>query len=77
MVTIDTPKGKEQILLTGAAYIPGFHTNLIYTQKLNNKEVYWNNKENTLFYGDNKTYTYCGYYNNQTTLEYNKPKSTS
>jgi len=29
VVTIDMPKGKEQILLIGAAYIPGFHTNLV------------------------------------------------
>ena len=62
MVILNTPKGKEQILLIGAAYIPGFHTNLVYTQKLNKKEVYWNNKENTLFYSNNKTYAYCGYH---------------
>ena len=30
MVTINTPKGKKKILLIGAAYVPGFHTNLIY-----------------------------------------------
>ena len=29
-VTINTPKGKEQILLIGAAYILGFYTNLVY-----------------------------------------------
>ena len=39
-VIFDTPKGKEQILLTGAAYILGFYTSLVYTQKLNEKEVY-------------------------------------
>ena len=61
-VIINTPEGKEQILLTGAAYVLGFYTNLVYTQKLNKKEVYWNNKENTLFYSDNKIYAYCGYY---------------
>src|SRR5436853_1907111 len=38
VVIIDTPKGKEQILLIGAAYILGFHTNLVYIQKLNKKE---------------------------------------
>ena len=31
MIIIDTPKGKEQILLIGAAYILGFHTNLVCT----------------------------------------------
>jgi len=76
MVTINMPEGKEQILFIGAAYIPGFHTNLICTRKLNDKEVYWNNKENTLFYGDNKIYAYCSYYSGQTTLKYNKLKST-
>ena len=40
IVTINTLKGKEQILLIGVAYILGFHTNLVYTRKLNNKEVY-------------------------------------
>ena len=76
VVIIDMPKGKEQILFLRAVYILGFHTNLVCTRKLNNKEVYWNNKENTFFYGDNKIYTYCGYYGNQITLKYNKPKST-
>ena len=70
------PKGKEQILLIGAAYILSIYTSLVYTQKLNKKEVYGNNKENTFFYGDNETYTYYGYYSGQTTLKYNKLKST-
>ena len=76
MVTINMPEGKEQILFIGAAYVLGFHTNLVCIQKLNDKEVYQNNKENTLFYSNNETYAYCGYYSGQTTLKYNKPKST-
>ena len=76
-VTIDHPKGKKKIQLSGAAYIPGFHTNLVCLQKLNDKGVYWNNRENTLFYGDNETYAYCGYYSGQKTIEYNEPKRDS
>ena len=73
-VTIDHSKGKKQILLTGAAYVPGFHTNLVCIQKLNDKGVYWNNKENTLYYGDNEMYAHCGRHYGLTTLEYNEPK---
>ena len=40
IITLNIPKGKEQILLIGAAYILGFHTSLVCTQKLNEKEVY-------------------------------------
>jgi len=40
VVIINTPEGKEQILLIGAAYILGLYTNLVYTRKLNDKEVY-------------------------------------
>ena len=76
MVILDMLKGKEQILLIGAVYVLGFYTSLICTQKLNKKEVYWNNKKNTLFYSDNKMYAYYSYYSGQTTLKYNKPKST-
>ena len=76
-VTIDDPKGKKQILLTGAAYMPGFDTNLVCIQKLNDKGVYWNNEENTLYYGDNETYAHCGYHYGRTTLEYNEPKRDS
>ena len=39
-VTLNTPKGKEQILLTRTAYILGFHASLVCAQKLNKKEVY-------------------------------------
>jgi hypothetical protein len=42
------PKGKKQILLTEAAFVPSFHTNLVCIQKLNDKGVYWNNKERRL-----------------------------
>jgi hypothetical protein len=45
VVTIDYSKGKKQIKLLGVAFIPGFYTNLICLQKLNDKGVYWNNKE--------------------------------
>ena len=76
-VTIDHPDGKRQILLTGAAFVPSFHTNLVCLQKLNDKGVYWNNKENTLFYGDNETYAHCGYHDGQKTIEYNEPKRAS
>jgi hypothetical protein len=34
------PKGKKQIPLTEAAFVRGFHTNLVYIQKLNDKGVY-------------------------------------
>jgi hypothetical protein len=74
-VTIDTPEGKERIMLIGAAYVPSFYTNLACIQKFNDKGVYWNNKENTLCYGNNKLYAYCGYHSGQTTLEYNEPKT--
>ena len=40
VVILDMPKGKEQILFIKAAYILGFYTSLIYTRKLNKKEVY-------------------------------------
>jgi len=71
-VTIDHPKGKRQIQLSGAAFIPGFHTNLVCLNKLNDKGVYWNNKENTLFYGDNETYAYCGRHCGRNTIECNE-----
>jgi len=37
---INNPKGKKKILLTGAAYVLSFYTNLVYIWKLNNKGVY-------------------------------------
>ena len=39
-VTIDHPDSKKQIWLSQVAYIPGFHTNLVCLQKLNEKGVY-------------------------------------
>ena len=39
-VIIDYLEGKRQILLIGAAFILSFYTNLVYIQKLNNKDVY-------------------------------------
>ena len=42
------PKGKKQILLTEAAFVPSFHTNLVCIQKFNVKGVYWSNKERRL-----------------------------
>ena len=76
-VTIDHPDGKKQIRLSQAAYIPGFHTNLVCLQKLNEKGVYWNNEKNTLYYGDNVTYAYCSYHGGHSTIEYNEPKESS
>ena len=34
------PKGKKQIQLSKVVYILGFHTSLIYLQKLNNEGVF-------------------------------------
>jgi hypothetical protein len=62
IVTIDHLEGKRQMQLLRAAYVLSFHTNLVCLQKLNDKGVYWNNKENTLFSGDNETYFRCGYH---------------
>ena len=74
IVTIDHLKGKRQIWLLKAAFILGFHTNLMSLKKLNKKGVYWSNEENILYYGDKVTYACCGYHCNQSTLEYNEPK---
>ena len=75
VVTIDHPKGKRQIELLEAAFIPGFHTNLVCLKKLNNNGVFWNNEKNILYYGDNVTYARCGYHYGQSTIEYNEPKA--
>ena len=40
VVTIDYPKGKRQIRLLEAAFIPGFYTSLVSLKKLNKKGVY-------------------------------------
>ena len=40
IVIFNTPEGKEQIQLVGAAYILDFHTSLVCLQKLNNKSVF-------------------------------------
>ena len=75
VVTIDTPEGKEQIRLIEAAYIPNFYTNLVCLQKLNDKGIYWNNKENLLYYGDNVIYTRYSYYYGQSIFKYNELKA--
>ena len=74
VIIIDHPKGKRQIQLLKAAFIPDFYTNLVSLKKLNKKGVYWSNEENILYYGDKVTYAHCGYYCDQLTLEHNKPK---
>ena len=40
VVIINYPKGKRQIQLLEAAFIPGFYTNLVSLKKLNKKGVY-------------------------------------
>jgi hypothetical protein len=40
IIIINYPKGKKQIKLLEAAFIPGFYTNLVCLQKLNDKGVY-------------------------------------
>ena len=68
------PKSKEQIQLIKVVYILGFYTSLVCLQKLNNKSVFWNNEENTLYYSKNIIYAYCGRHYGQLILEYNKLK---
>ena len=75
VVMIDYPEGKRQIELLEAAYILGFYTNLVCLKKLNNKNVFWNNEKNILYYGDKVTYAHCGYHYSQTTIEYNEPNA--
>jgi hypothetical protein len=73
-VMINTPEGKKTITLLNAAYIPSFHTSLVCLQKLNEHGVFWDNKNNLLYYGDRQTYAYCGWHSNQSTLEYHELK---
>lgn len=74
MVIINTPEGKEQVQLVRVAYILGFYISLVCLQKLNDKGVFQNNKENTLYYSKNVTYAYYSRHYGQLTLEYNKLK---
>jgi len=75
IVTINYLKGKRQIELLEAAFMPGFYINLVCLKKLNNKGIYWNNEKNILYYGNNMIYACCGYYYSQLIIEYNEPKA--
>ena len=73
-VTVITPSGKQKIHLINAAYVPGFHTNLVCNRRLNKKGVFWHNEGNYLYRRGGEKFAYCGYHHGQVTLEYNELK---
>jgi len=73
-VTVITPSGKQKIHLNEAAYVPGFHTNLVCNCRLNKKGVFWHNEQNYLYRRSGEKFVYCGYHHGQVTLEYNELK---
>lgn len=77
-VTVITPLGRQKIHLNEAAYVPGFHTNLVCMRRLIEKGVFWNSEKNYLYRRGGEKFAYCGYHHGQVTLEYNelKPSTT-
>ena len=61
-VIVITLLGKQKIHLNKAAYILGFHINLVCNRRLNKKGVFWHNKGNYLYYRGSKKFVYYGYY---------------
>ena len=71
-ITVQTPKGSQEITLLETAFVPSFHTNIASLNRFIEKDVHWDMKEKKLVY---KNLTVCSveYHHRQWTLEYNEP----
>ena len=58
------PLGPKEILLAKVAYILDFHTNLACLKKLNNKNIWWDNRRNLLYKNKYKIFIYYKRYYN-------------
>ena len=71
-ITVQTPKGFQEITLLETAFVPSFHTNVASLNHFIEKDIHWDTKGKKLIY---KSLTVCSveYHHQQWTLEYNKP----
>ena len=55
-ITVQTPKGFQEITLLKTAFVPSFHTNVASLNRFIEKDVHWDTKEKKLVY---KNLTIC------------------